>query len=64
MQPEDGAEPEIFTVFRNSSAGAEFKALGRFEFYKECPKDNAVVLAVSTVEQFLFANILLTVGVA
>ena len=64
MVPEDGSEPEIFREFRQQLEGMELTSLGRFEFYDACMAENAIVLAVSTGEQRIFANILLTIGVA
>lgn len=62
MTPEEG-EPEIFTEFRDILGGMELSGLGRFEFYDACCEP-AVRLAISTGEKRIFANILLTVGVA
>ena len=64
MVPEDGSEPEIFGEFRKQLDGLELTNLGRFEFYDACMAENSIVLAISTGEQRIFANILLTVGVA
>lgn len=64
MLPEDGSEPEIFGEFRKQLNGMELSGLGRYEFYDACMAENAIVLAISTGEQRVFANILLTVGCA
>lgn len=64
MLPEDGSEPEIFGEFRKRLPGLELQGLGRYEFYDACMSENTVVLAVSTGEQRVFANLLITVGVA
>jgi len=64
MVPEDNSEPEIFAEFRNCLNGMELTPLGRYEFYDACMANGAIVLAISTGEQRVFANILLTVGVA
>lgn len=64
MLPEDGSEPEIFGEFRKQLNGMELSGLGRYEFYDTCMAENAIVLAISTGEQRVFANILLTVGCA
>lgn len=63
MLPGDGSEPEIFAEFRNLLGGMELSGLGRQEFYSaSC--EPAVRLAISTGEQRIFANVLITVGVA
>ena len=64
MVPSGGPEPEIFREFRQLLGGMELSGLGRYEFYDACMADNAIVLAVSTGEQRVFANILLTIGCA
>lgn len=64
MVPSEGPEPEIFREFRQLLGGMELSGLGRYEFYDACMADNAIVLAVSTGEQRVFANILLTIGCA
>lgn len=38
--------------------------MGRYEFYDACMAEHALVLAISTGEQRVFANLLLTIGVA
>ena len=63
MIPEDGSKPEIFTNFEQLLPGMELKNLGRFEFY-EAAAHPKVRLVISTGEQRVYANILLTVGVA
>ncbi len=63
MLPGDGSEPEIFAEFRNLLGGMELSGLGRQEFYSaSC--EPAVRLAISTGEKRIFANVLITVGVA
>lgn len=64
MLPDDGSEPEIFGEFRKQLDGMELTGLGRWEFYDACMAENAIVLAISTGEQRVYANILLTVGCA
>ena len=64
MVPEDGSEPPIFAEFRQMLGGMELSPLGRYEFYDACMAENAIVLAISTGEQRVYANILLTVGCA
>lgn len=62
MDPADGTTPEIFGQFRAMLGGMELEKLGRNEFYDACCMPG-VRLAVSTGEQRVFANVLLTVGV-
>lgn len=64
MMPDTGKEPEIFSEFRNI-LGDKLKLdyLDRYEFYDQCKKEN-IKLAIATGEQRVFANILLTIGVA
>jgi len=64
MLPDDGSTPEIFAEFRQQLDGMELTGLGRWEFYDACMAENAIVLAISTGEQRVYANILLTVGCA
>lgn len=63
MDPADGTEPEIYKEFSAMFDGMELNKLGRYEFYDACC-EKPVRLAVSTGEQRLFANILLTLGTA
>lgn len=62
MTPGEGPEPEIFEDFRKE-LGFDVETLGRYEFYDAC-KEEDVLLAISTGEKRLFANILLTIGCA
>lgn len=64
MVPEDGSEPPIFEEFRKQLGGMELSGLGRYEFYDACMAEDAIVLAISTGEQRVFANLLITVAVA
>lgn len=64
MVPEDGSEPPIFAEFRQMLGGMELSPMGRYEFYDACMAEDAIVLAISTGEQRVFANILVTVGCA
>lgn len=64
MLPEDGSQPEIFQIFHEQLDGMELSGMGRYEFYDACMQDCALVLAIGTGEQRVFANILLTIGVA
>ena len=63
MDPADGTTPEIFGTFREMLDGMELDLLGRYEFYDACCDKN-VRLAISTGEKRIYANILITVGVA
>ncbi len=63
MQPEDGSTPEIFPEFRQALGGMTLEPLGRYEFYDACVQP-AVRVAVATGEKRVYANILLTIGVA
>ena len=62
MLPEDGSTPEIFAEFEKE-LGLELCGLGRYEFY-DAGSAPDVVFAVSTGEKRIFANILITIGVA
>ena len=64
MVPEDGSTPEIFKEFREELNGMHLKPMGRYDFYDACMAEGAVFLAISTGEQRVFANILLTIGCA
>ena len=59
----DGDQPPIFSEFKNILGGMELSGLDRFAFYDACCEPN-VCLSISTGEQRIFANILLTVSVA
>lgn len=62
MVPGDGSTPEIFAEFKEE-LGLELSGVGRFEYYDVCCEPD-VVLAISTGEKRVFANILLTIGCA
>lgn len=62
MGPDDGSEPSIYADFRRLLPGTDLTRLGRFEFY-DMARDKDCALAVSTGEQRIYANILLTIGV-
>ncbi len=62
MVPGDGTTPEIFAEFKEE-LGLELSGIGRFEYYDVCCQPD-VVLAISTGEKRVFANILLTIGCA
>ena len=63
MDPADGTTPEIFGQFQTMLGGMELDKLGRYEFYDACGLPQ-VRVAVSTGEKRVFANLLITVGVA
>ena len=63
MVPEDGSEPPIFAEFRQMLGGMELSPMGRYEFYDACCEEN-VRLAISTGEGRVYANVLITIGVA
>ena len=63
MDPADGTTPEIFGEFREMLDGMELELLGRYAFYDACCEPN-VRLAISTGEKRVFANLLITIGVA
>ena len=62
MLPASGPEPSIFAEFRDLVPGLDLKPLGRFEFYNTA-RERDVMLVISTGEQRIYANLLLTIGV-
>ncbi len=62
MLPATGPEPSIFAEFRDLLPGLDLKPLGRFEFY-DTARERDVMLVISTGEQRIYANLLLTIGV-
>ncbi|HSO30051.1 MAG TPA: RbsD/FucU family protein [Candidatus Sulfomarinibacteraceae bacterium] len=62
MLPESGEEPAIFAEFRAGLPGIELQPLGRYAFY-DAARGPDVALAISTGEQRIYANLLLTIGV-
>lgn len=62
MDPESGAEPEIFKEFLDILDVNELQKLGRYEFYEVAQAKN-IILGINTGETRTFANIMLTVGV-
>ena len=62
MVPGDGTTPVIFKEFEEE-LGLPLSGVGRFEYYDICCEPD-VVLAISTGEKRVFANILLTIGCA
>lgn len=63
MDPRTETEPAIFEEFRQLLPDISLSKLGRYEFY-DAASDPTVGLAISTGETRVFANILITVGVA
>ena len=63
MDPADGTAPEIFGTFQEMRDGMKLDLLGRYAFYDACCHPS-VRLAISTGETRVFANLLITVGVA
>lgn len=63
MTPGEGLEPPVFEEFRRLLGGMELCSLDRQGFYEECCKSD-VKLAISTGEKRVFANLLITIGVA
>jgi len=62
MGPDDRSEPSIYEEFRRLLPDNELTRLGRFEFY-DMARSSDCVLAISTGEQRIYANVLLTIGV-
>ncbi|TKC14380.1 RbsD/FucU family protein [Robertmurraya kyonggiensis] len=62
MDPESGAEPEIYKEFLRILDINELQKLGRYEFYEAAQAKN-IILGINTGETRTFANIMLTVGV-
>ncbi len=56
-------QPPIFGEFKEILGGMDLSGMERFDFYDACCKSN-VRLAISTGEKRIYANILLTIGVA
>lgn len=62
MVPDSGEEPAIFAEFRELLPDIPLEAIGRFAFY-DAARGPDVALAISTGEQRIYANLLLTIGV-
>jgi len=62
MGPDDGSEPSVYEDFRRLLPETDLTRLGRFEFY-DMARGPDCALAISTGEQRVYANILLTIGV-
>jgi L-fucose mutarotase len=63
MEPGDGTTPPVFDEFSRLLGGMPLEGISRGDFYRACA-DPKVRVAISTGEQRVFANILLTIGVA
>jgi L-fucose mutarotase len=62
MVPDSGDEPGIFAEFRELLPDVPLQPLGRFQFY-DTARGPDLALAISTGEQRIYANLLLTIGV-
>ena len=62
MGPDTDEEPGIFADFRRMLPETPLQRLGRFQFY-DMARGPDLALAISTGEQRIYANILLTIGV-
>lgn len=63
MLPDTGPEPDIFAAFRQLLPDLELPGVPRPAFYAAARSED-VALVIATGEQRLYANILLTLGVA
>lgn len=63
MDPADGSTPEIFHLFEDLLGEIKLEKLERYAFYDACCQPD-VRLAISTGEKRVFANLLITIGVA
>lgn len=62
MVPDTGEEPGIFAEFRDLLPDTPLQPLARLPFY-EAARGPDLALAISTGEQRIYANLLLTIGV-
>lgn len=62
MTPDTGEEPGIFADLRALLSGIQLTSHGRWDFY-DMARGRDVALAVSTGDQRIYANLLLTIGV-
>ena len=62
MGPDDGSEPSIYADFRDLLPDTPLQRMERFAFYDRA-RGPDTALAISTGEQRIYANILLTIGV-
>ena len=62
MIPDSGPEPGIFAEFRDLLPDVPLQPLGRPLFY-DTARGPDLALAISTGEQRIYANLLLTIGV-
>lgn len=63
MVPDDGPEPAIFAEYKEILPECDIEEHSRYEFYDACCEDN-VKVAILSGESRVYANILLTIGVA
>lgn len=62
MIPDTGEEPGIFREFRSLLPDTPLEPLGRHPFY-DMARGRDLALAISTGEQRIYANVLITIGV-
>jgi L-fucose mutarotase len=63
MVPDTGPEPSIFSEFRQLLPGMELQPTKRFAFY-DLARTQDVGLVIATGEVRIYANLMLTIGVA
>lgn len=63
LMQSDGQTPAIFKEFTQILGNIPMEEIERHAYYEACQAEN-LVLAISTGEKRVFANILLTIGVA
>jgi L-fucose mutarotase len=63
MMPDDNITPEIFTEFKTLLNQMELTTLDRYAFYDACCVPS-VILAISSGDQRIYSNILITIGIA
>lgn len=63
MEPDDETVPPVFDEFSHCLKGMTLDTLSRQSFYHACA-DAKVRVAIATGEQRVYANVLLTIGVA
>jgi L-fucose mutarotase len=63
MEPDEGPEPPVYSEFERMLDGFPLSRFGRFEFYEEASGPDTC-LQIVTGDQRLYANLLLTIGVA
>ena len=62
MTPDSGEEPGIFVDFRRLLPDTPLQVHGRWDFY-DMARGPDLALAISTGDQRIYANLLLTIGV-